>query len=74
MNVPTNMPTEKEGEKIAKILDRLEGFEISEARILLSTPHGPRPTVLDQPLRHDIAVDDEAHAWPARRSRARPLC
>jgi hypothetical protein len=45
MNVPTNMPIEKDGEKMANILDRFEGFEISEARILLRTPHGPSPTV-----------------------------
>lgn len=44
MNVPTSIPIEKEGEKIAKILDLFEGFEISDARILLSTPQGPSPT------------------------------
>jgi len=43
--VPTNIPAEKLGEKMENIRFRFEGFEISEARILFSTPAGLRPTI-----------------------------
>lgn len=38
------MPAEKLGEKIENMRFRFEGFDISEARILFSTPAGLRPT------------------------------
>jgi hypothetical protein len=44
MNVPSMAPPAKEGEKMEKMRERFEGWEISEARILTITPAGLRPT------------------------------